>query len=197
MLMSTLSGTFLERWDAARRQLPAVNPVFKGHPLHALLTDLPAALIPAGFLFTLLGRLRKQPVLEGAGYANTVAGLVAAAPTALTGLADYLQMEVKDPAQKTGFTHGLLNLLAVSLGVASLSGRGLRRSGPRHSLWLSGLATGVLLVSAYLGGDLVYHRGWRVKPIEREEVDAQKVPETIHDDDFLLRPTRHVSVTSG
>jgi uncharacterized membrane protein len=196
--MSIQSPTdLLQRWEQVRRQLPAINPVFKGHPLHALLTDLPAALLPTGFLFSLLGRLTRQPLLEGAGYANTVAGLAGAAPTAVTGLADYLQMEVKDPAQTTGFTHGLLNVLALGLGLASLSGRGLKRRGPTRCLWLSGLSTGVLLLSAYLGGDLVYHRGWRVKPIEREEIEQHKVPETIHDDDFVLRPLRRDSVTSG
>ena len=193
----TTSRRLLERWETVRRTLPAINPVLKGHPLHAMLTDLPAALIPTGFCFSLLGRLRRSPRLEAAGYANTIAGLVSAAPTALTGLADYLQMEVTDPAQKTGFTHAALNTLALGLAVASLPGRSLSQPASPRGLWLSGLATGTLLVSAYLGGDLVYHRGWRVKPIEREEIEQHKVPETIHDDDFLLRPVRRVAVRSG
>jgi len=43
------------------------------------------------------------------------------------------------------------------------------------------------LASAYLGGDLVYHRGWRVKPIEREEIEEHRVPQTVHAEDFVLR----------
>ena len=177
-----------QRWEAVRRKLPAVNLVIAGHPLHAILTDLPAALIPTGFLFSCLGRWRREPALESAGFAATTVGVAAAVPTALAGLTDYLQMEVSDPAQKTGFTHGLLNLLALALGVASLKGGGLHRRASTRSLWLGGAASGVLLLSAYLGGDLVYHRGWRVKPIEREEMELHHVPPAVHDDDFVLRP---------
>ncbi len=93
------------RWEGVRRKLPSVNPVFNGHPLHAMLTDMPAALIPTGFVFSLWGRLTNQPRLEAAGYANTAAGDLSAIPTALTGLADYLQMETtrrKRPASHTG-----------------------------------------------------------------------------------------------
>ena len=103
-------------------------------------------------------------------------------------------MEVEDPAQTTGFTHGVLNATAVGLGIASLAGRSLKRPASDRGLWLGGVSTLVLLASAYLGGDLVYHRGWRVKPIEREEIEQHRVPPTVHDADFLLR---RVPVNSG
>jgi uncharacterized membrane protein len=196
-LTTRADGSWLRQWEGVRRKLPAVNLVFAGHPLHAMLTDMPAALIPTGFLFSLLGRLRREPALESAGFATTAAGVVAAVPTAVAGLADYLQMEVTDPAQATGFTHGLLNLLAVSLGLASLRGGGLRKRGSTASICLSGAATGVLLASAYLGGDLVFHRGWRVKPIEREEIEQHHVPATVHEDDFVLRRPQRVDVSSA
>ena len=128
-----------------------------------------------------------QPDLEKAGYLNSAAGVALAIPTALFGLADYLQMEVDDPAQTTGFTHGLLNLTALGVGIASLGGRSLKKPGSRRGVWLGGISTLTLLASAYLGGDLVYHRGWRVKPIEREEIEQHRVPETVHDEDFVLR----------
>jgi len=194
--MSTLPTVdgLAARWERIRRRLPTINPVFKGHPLHALLTDLPAALVPTGFGLSLLGYLTGDSRLEAAGYLNTVTGVAASVPTALTGLADYVQMEATDPAQKTGATHAILNTTAIALGALSLEGRTLGRPRSRRGLWLSGLATGLLLGSAYLGGDLVYHRGWRVKPIEREEIETHRVPPTIHDDDFLLRRARRVEV---
>src|SRR5205809_4553851 len=186
-MSAELTTSWIHRWEAIRRRLPAVNPVIMGHPLHALATDLPAALIPTGFAFSLWGRLARQPDLEKAGYLNTAAGVVVAIPTALFGLADYLQMEVDDLAQTTGFTHGLLNLTALGVGIASLGGRSLKKPGPRPGVWLGWISTLTLLASAYLGGDLVYHRGWRVKPIEREEIEQHRVPETVHDEDFVLR----------
>jgi len=179
--------SWVQRWERIRRRLPAINPVIKGHPLHALSTDLPAALIPTGFAFSVWGRLARSPDFEKAGYLTTAAGVISAIPTALFGLADYLQMEVEDPAQATGFTHGVLNATAIGLGIASLAGRSLKRPASDRGIWLGGVSTLVLLASAYLGGDLVYHRGWRVKPIEREEIKEHRVPETVHDADFLLR----------
>ena len=193
--MSTeLTTSWIRRWEAIRRRLPAVNPVIMGHPLHALATDLPAALIPTGFAFSLWGRLARRPDLERAGYLNTAAGVALGIPTALFGIADYLQMEVDDPAQTTGLTHGLLNVTALGVGIASLAGRSLKRPGSRRGVWLGGISTLVLLASAYLGGDLVYHRGWRVKPIEREEIEEHRVPDTVHAEDFVLR---RVPVNSG
>ena len=183
---STTSG-WLDRWDSIRRSLPAINPVINGHPLHAVMTDMPAALVPAGFMFSMLGHLTGRRELETAGYLNTLAGVGLAIPTALFGLADYLQMDVRDPAQKTGVVHGLLNVVALGLGIAALGGRSLKRPASARGLWLGGLSTTVLFASAYLGGDLVFHRGWRVKPMEREEIERQAVPESVHDDDFVLR----------
>src|SRR5437588_13132791 len=97
-----------QRWEAVRRKLPAVNLVIAGHPLHAILTDLPAALIPTGFLFSCLGRWRREPALESAGFATTTAGVVAAVPSALAGLTDYPPMESSEPAPDTGFHSRLL-----------------------------------------------------------------------------------------
>jgi len=53
----------------------------------------------------------------------------------------------------------------------------------------------LLGMTSYLGGDLVYHRGWRVKPIEREEIERQGVPDTVHEDDFVLRGSTHRAST--
>lgn len=196
MSIKETTAGWLERWETVRQTLPAINPVIKGHPLHAVMTDMPAALIPTGFTFSLIGHLTGRRELEAAGYLNSVAGVALAVPTAMLGIADYLQMEVRDPAQKTGFVHGMLNAAALGLGLASIGGRSLKRPSSGRGLWLGGLSTVALFASAYLGGDLVYHRGWRVKPIEREEIERHGVPETVHADDFVLRGATRTPVTS-
>ena len=176
---------WMSQYEEFRRRLPKINPVVLGHPLHAMATDLPAALIPSGFFLSLAGALSRQSALEKAGFVASVAGVASAIPTAVSGLADYSQMEVKDPAWKTGLVHGLLNAAALGLGIASLGGRSLKRPGNPRALWFGGVATSVLFASAWLGGDLVYHRGWRVKPMEREEMETNRVPSTVHDEDFI------------
>ncbi len=197
MSMQASADGWIHRWEKVRRKLPAINPVIMGHPLHAMFTDLPVTLLLSGFGFTLLGRLARRREIEAAGFLNTAAGVAAAVPTALFGLADYLQMEVDDPAQKTGFFHGILNTVALGLSAWSLAGRSLRRPTTERGLWLGGLSSSILFVSAYLGGDLVYLRGWRVKPIEREEIETQQVPSTVHDDDFILRRSARIPLSSG
>jgi uncharacterized membrane protein len=47
--------------------------------LHALLTDLPVALVPTGFGLRLLGLMTDDPRLEATGYLHIVAGMVARA----------------------------------------------------------------------------------------------------------------------
>ena len=68
---------WIGRWEETRRQLPSINPVFKGHPLHALLTDIPASLISTGFVFSVWERMTHEPRLEAAGYANQRSALSA------------------------------------------------------------------------------------------------------------------------
>jgi uncharacterized membrane protein len=178
----------LQRWEGIRRKLPAVNFIFLGHPVHAMLTDLPAALIPTGFALRLAGSISGERSVRQAGVICTGLGVASAVPTAVTGLADYLQMEVSDPAQKTGFIHGILNIAAFAAALGSLPGAG-RKAPPGRGLALSGLATSILLFSALLGGDLVYLRGWRVKPIEREEMERHQVPESVHPRELILSPS--------
>jgi uncharacterized membrane protein len=197
MSIEITTSNWLDRWEQLRRRLPKINPVFNGHPLHAISTDLPAALIPTGFAFSLWGRLAGDQDVERAGFLTTAAGVLSALPTALFGIADYLQMDVDDPAQPTGITHGLLNATALGVGIASLAGRSLRRPATSRGLWLGGLSTMLLFLSAYLGGDLVYHRGWRVKPVEREEAEDHRVLSSVHNEDFVLRRSNRVGEPAG
>src|SRR2546429_4009965 len=99
-----------QRWEAVRRKLPAVNLVIAGHPLHAILTDLPAALIPTGFLFSCLGRWRREPALESAGFATATAGVAAAGATALAGLARQPPIGGSGTPPETRLPHGPLQL---------------------------------------------------------------------------------------
>ena len=140
------------------------HPVIHGHPVHAMLSDLPAALIPAAFLAEVSRRV------AGGGTAisdaATGAALAGAAAAGLTGWLDWLTMPAEHPAQKPATLHGLINTAAL----LSLIGAAAR---PRYRLPFLGFATAAVLVAGWIGGDLVFHYGWRGRPAEEAEIVEQ------------------------
>jgi nitrite reductase/ring-hydroxylating ferredoxin subunit/uncharacterized membrane protein len=122
-----------------------------GHPLHPLLTDLPIGFLTAATIADVLGGDGAAPAAD----ALTAIGLLAVAPTAAAGLADWA--DTVGPERRLGLIHAFANAGASTLYLASLLSR---RSGNRavaHLLSLAGL--GVLGASGYVGGHLVFARG--------------------------------------
>ena len=133
------------------------HPVVHGHPLHAMASDFPIALVPLAFVASLLARRRASRSLTGVA--------VAAAATAVTlGWWDWLTIPRDHPARTPATIHGLINTTVLGLATLALLGR--------RSLAL-GAATAALGVSAWIGGDLVYRLGWRVRPAEELELIDQ------------------------
>jgi nitrite reductase/ring-hydroxylating ferredoxin subunit/uncharacterized membrane protein len=122
-----------------------------GHPAHPALTDVPIGLFAGATLLDLLGGERAADATD----AMTVLGLAAVAPTALTGLSDWA--DTVGPERRLGLVHALANVGGSSLlAAAVLSRRGGNR-GAAHLFNLAGM--GVIAVSGYLGGHLVFARG--------------------------------------
>lgn len=119
-----------------------------GHPAHPAMTDVPIGLWVAGTTLDLVG-----PASAHAAADRLLAlGVVAAVPTAVTGLADWSASSLR--VQRVGTAHVVLNNAALALYATSLllRRRGLRGPGVAVSL----LAGGVVLVSAYLGGHMAF-----------------------------------------
>ncbi len=133
---------------------PAIADVLHGrllgHPLHAVLTDVPiGAWTVTAALDTceLLG----GPVDAGADNALLV-GLAGAAGAALSGWADWSDT-AGDP-RTLGIAHAVVNGTAVTAYLAALAlRRGARR---RLGLGVSLAAYGVICAGAYLGGELSF-----------------------------------------
>jgi nitrite reductase/ring-hydroxylating ferredoxin subunit len=125
-----------------------------GHPLHPALTDVA---IGAWSMSTLLDAVG-GPDAEFAADLLVNAGVVAAVPTALTGLNDWSDTIGAD--RRVGLVHAVANGTALSLYTASIAmrARGDRRAG--RALGLAGF--GVLAFSAYLGGHLSFVKGVNV-----------------------------------
>ena len=144
-----------------------------GHTLHPMLTDVPIGLWVSASLLDLLGREEDGPAVE-----RLIAlGLVAAAPTAASGLSDWSDTYAGE--QRVGLLHAASNTTAIVLLASSLWAR---RKGRRSLGAVLGLAgAGATLVGGYLGGHLtlslgvgVDHTAFEHVPTDwREAIDEQ------------------------
>ncbi|BBZ24104.1 Rieske 2Fe-2S domain-containing protein [Mycolicibacter hiberniae] len=125
-----------------------------GHPAHPPMTSL----VIGSFLSALL--LDVLAPRSGSAAANrlTAVGIVAFAPTAITGISDWADTELSDEAvRRVGLAHASANSGALLLYVASLVNRLRGRRLRAASLGLGGALT--LGLGGYLGGHLAYARG--------------------------------------
>ncbi len=121
-----------------------------GHALHPVLTDLPLGLWTAATALDLRGR----PQDRDASRWLVGAGLAAAGPTALTGLAEWARTGPE--VQRVGAVHAALNAVASTLYLTSYVARTRRR----HRLGVATALAGAALTGAsgYLGGHLTMAR---------------------------------------
>src|SRR5919198_74661 len=138
-------------------QLAKLIRGLSGHPTHPPLTDLTIG------MFVL------------AAGVGIVGALIAAAPTALTGFADWLTLEWGSPTWRTATFHSLTMVTSVILFAI---GAWLQWSGWQDGdvtgggLALTVVGTGTLLVGGWLGGALVFVHGLRVEN-QSEETPRQ------------------------
>jgi len=142
------------------------HPVAHGHPLHAMVSDLPVALIPLALAAAIVERAwPSRSARQGAATTNAIA-LGTATAAVLIGWWDWLTIPGDHPAKSPATTHGLIN-------TAGLGASALALFLPRRRLELLVALNGSLAVAAWIGGDLVYRLGWRVRPAEElEQLDA-------------------------
>jgi nitrite reductase/ring-hydroxylating ferredoxin subunit/uncharacterized membrane protein len=157
--LDRVGGVLQQGFDGAMRRLgPAERPVrdflhgtWLGHPLHPAITDVPVGSWTAALVLDAAGARRGADAAVGVG-------ITGAAAAAGAGLADWSY--TSNGTRRVGVAHASLNTLALALYSLSLAQRlrGRRASGVTFSL--AGYLT--VLVSAYLGGTLVYRLGTQV-----------------------------------
>lgn len=134
------------------------------HPLHPVLAHIPAAAWPGALVFDALSQtaLGGNAMVQLSFYA-IVLGLAASALAVPTGLADWSDIKKDKPAWKIGLYHMALNLLAVLIFAVNV---GLRLPTFREAsavaaapFALSAFGTLLVLISAYLGGLMVFDHG--------------------------------------
>lgn len=124
----------------------AASGTWLGHPLHPLLVSIPIGSWSASAVLDAKGQARAAQTLIGLG-------LIAAVPTAATGLSDWLDSDGAE--QRVGLVHALANYATIGLYGASYLARRSGRSG--RLLGLAGAAA--MSVAGYLGGHLAYAQG--------------------------------------
>src|SRR3954447_13833278 len=122
-----------------------------GHALHPFLTDLPIGTWTSATLLDLVGGRAAEPAAERL----IAAGILAAVPTAASGLNDWADTTpADDGVRRVGAVHAVANVSALGLWAASLAARRADRHGRGVALGLAGM--GALVVGGQLGGHLAY-----------------------------------------
>ncbi len=149
-----------------------------GHPLHPALVHLPIGLFVFSLLLDATSLLADDgnPLVRGAFY-TLLFGVVTALVAAIPGLVDWSEIRADHPAKKTATTHMLLNIAAVAVFAVDLVLRFNQQGDERTSalpLLLSSAGIGILSVSGYLGGTLVYDDGIAVGRHRRQSATPER-----------------------
>jgi len=147
----------------------ALHGVWLGHPLHPAITDVPVGSWTVAAALDLLEMRGDSNYQSGADFA-VLLGLLSALPAAISGATDWSDTQGK--AQRVGAVHGMLNLGAAAVYAGSLAARQAERRGIGRALGFLGF--GMVLVSAYLGGELSYTQKIGVNHAPDVEEDLPK-----------------------
>jgi uncharacterized membrane protein len=135
------------------------HPVVRGHPLHAMSSDFPIGILPLAFAASVAARVWRSRETPFAARAATAAALASVAPAVLLGWWEWLTIPVDHEARRPATTHGLMNSAAAGfVALAALW--------PARRVEMLGTAIACMTAGAWLGGELVFHHGWRVRKAE-------------------------------
>ncbi len=173
-------GDRVHRWTAAifGRMLSIrdlLAGTWLGHPLHALLTDVPIGALTLVIILDIVGQS------EAADVALLI-GVLAMLAAALAGFADYSTTDGRARVRAT--VHSSLMVVALAVYVVSLA---IRATGPTSRtlpVALSIVAYLVLAGGAFVGGDVVYALGnmvdrhaWRPSGAKWQPLEVGEIPE--------------------
>jgi uncharacterized membrane protein len=145
-----------------------------GHPLHPAIVHVPIALWLGALLFdvlTLCGVGGNALVLTS--YWAIAIGLLSTLLVVPAGIAEWTEIKPEKPAWRLALWHMILNLVVAALLAVSLY---FRSGGAYHAdrvpmaaFALTVVANGILMVSGYLGGRMVYQHGVGVARMSKKK----------------------------
>ena len=155
------------RFEGGQRVKNFLHGTWVGHPLHAILTDIPIGAWTAAIAFDALDSMSHRRQYSLAADTALALGLVGALGAAACGLTDW--QDIDPPARGIGLVHGALNVASVALFGSSLVAR--RRGARATGRGLAALGYAVSAAAARLGGNLVYGQ-----KIGVDHTDAERLP---------------------
>jgi uncharacterized membrane protein len=137
-----------------------------GHPIHPMLVPIPIGL----WIFSLVCDLfhaggSANPAWTTVAFYCMAGGIVGALLAALPGLIDLLSLPAGP--RGTAITHMSINLVVVALYVVNFWLRMEPPHTPGKLVWLSLISVGLLAISGWLGGKMVFEHGIAVSGPER------------------------------
>jgi uncharacterized membrane protein len=153
---------------------------FPGHPSHPPLTDATIGIYTLATVLGVLCALGVSPENATKGWwLALVVGLVVTAPTALTGVLDWLDITKGTPLWRTATVHmaSMLTATAVFL-LTAIFGHDdyVRGDVSGGSLALTLVAFALLTLGGWLGGSVVYVHGMRVLNLVEEPTARAVTP---------------------
>ncbi|OLE73797.1 MAG: hypothetical protein AUG12_03810 [Acidobacteria bacterium 13_1_20CM_2_57_8] len=139
-----------------------------GHPIHPMLVVFPIGLWVFSFICDIVYHAGSYNIFwKGVAFYTMLGGVLGALVAAVPGFIDYLSLSDRR-VKRIATTHMVLNLIVVALFVFNLGVR-LNASPDLEllGLILSIVGLGIMAVSGWLGGSLVYVHQVGVEPSEK------------------------------
>jgi nitrite reductase/ring-hydroxylating ferredoxin subunit/uncharacterized membrane protein len=162
---------------APRRVMNWLHGTPLHHPAHPALVSLPIGALAVAAMFDgmWLGNRRKRGWAAEASRAATLVGAGGALASILTGMADW--SETDGQPRRLGLLHGALNLGAFGLFATSSALRLGRKHGDSVPAAILGfVGTGVIAITGYIGGEIVFKYGIDVNHTAWETEKPDFVP---------------------
>ena len=132
----------------------ALSGTWLGHALHPFLTDLPIGTWTSAAVLDVVGGEESAPAAERL----VGLGVLAALPTALTGMTEWADTQRSDTeVRRIGVVHAVANTVALACFAASFAARRAGNERMGKLLGFGGIAG--LTVGGHLGGHLSYAKG--------------------------------------
>ena len=138
-----------------------------GHPVHPMIIVLPLGLLPASVFADLVHHILDDPTWGSVSFWLMVAGVLSGLVAGALGFMDWKGLPVGTKARSVGAIHGLTNVVAMVVFLASLLlrfGDPSRPSPFATSVAVIGLFVAIL--GGWLGGELVFRLGVGVHQTE-------------------------------